>query len=385
MAFVLPTWLAGVMWVPRGVRQSGWRAPLLLGLCVSLTACQQIADRLSQLAIRSTAPAPTEEVQALPVTVPEASAPAPAVAAPAPAPTDPVRAVPSEAPATAKMPTALTHSPLAPRLLKDCDSCPRMVVLPGGHVVMGSPADEAGRDDDESPQLRVAVAAFAMAQTEVTRGQWQAFERASGHRAASGCLSRSEDGYVKEAHLGWRYPGFAQSDAHPVVCVSWQDAQAYAQWLSRKTGHGYRLPTESEWEYAARAGTATAYPWPAGAQRLCEHANGADAALARQRPQLHAQVCDDGHPFTAPVGSFAPNAWGLYDMHGNAMEWVQDCWSPQLQAEAAQQAPLHCRSRVTRGGGWDLTAPYLRSAYRGKAPQANQGAATGFRLVRSLP
>jgi formylglycine-generating enzyme required for sulfatase activity len=260
-----------------------------------------------------------------------------------------------------------------------------MVILSAGQMVMGSPADEIGRDDDESPQWRVAVAAFAIAETEVTRAQWQTFERASGHRATSGCLSRRDDGYTNEAHLGWRYPGFTQTDEHPVVCVNWDDAQAYSHWLSSKTGHRYRLPTEREWEYAARAGTQTPYPWTEGVEQLCAYANLADEALRRHQPRLPAQSCNDSHPHTAPVGSFTPNAWGLYDMHGNVMEWVQDCWSPRLNSDAVYKAPLNCRSRVTRGGGWDLTGRYLRSAYRGKAPQANQGTATGFRLLRVLP
>ncbi len=378
---------------PRASYSRAGRLLLWLGLSFSLAACQQIADRLTQLASRTTLDEPTAIVQAPPRTVPETSAPAP-VPAPAPAPTPAVQTpspapqvyvAPSQAPQPAQPLPPPSSRSQGPRLLQDCENCPRMVVLPAGQVAMGSPLDERGRDDDEWPQQGLAVSAFAIAQTEVTRAQWQVFERASGHRAASGCLSRSEDGYVKEAHLGWRYPGFTQSEAHPVVCISWMDAQAYAQWLSRKTGKTYRLPTEIEWEYAARAGSSSPYPWPEGAQGLCAQANAADAALLRLRPKLSAQGCDDGYPFTAPVGSFPPNAWGLYDMHGNVMEWVQACWTSAFQADVTRQAPLHCRSRVTRGGGWDLTDKYLRSAYRGKAPPANQGTATGFRLVRDLP
>ena len=111
----------------------------------------------------------------------------------------------------------------------------------------------------------------------------------------------------------------------------------------------------------------------------------ADEALRLKKPSWPIEKCSDGYPFTAPAGSYAPNAFGLYDMHGNVMEWVQDCWSPQLQANDGRQVPLNCRTRVIRGGGWDLTASYMRSAYRGKAAEANRGTGTGVRLARTLP
>jgi len=365
--------------------------PLLLSMCMWLSGCQQIADRLPQLvnaSSKATAidaapeslaspselaiPSPVLDQEVLPVNeaaLTEAST---------------VRPLKADMPKLGHSTAMVEMQTIMPRMLQDCITCPGVVVLPAGHLTMGSAADEAGRDEDESPQMRVAVAAFAMSKTEVTRGQWLAFERESGHRAASGCLIRREDGYENQMHLGWRYPGFAQSDDHPVVCVSWNDAQAYGEWLSRKTGHTYRLPKESEWEYAARAGTPTPFPWPEGVSQLCAYANGADAALKRHQPRLSVLDCNDGYPYTASVGSFMPNPWGLYDMHGNVMEWVQDCWSPRLLSNPVKQAPLNCHSRVMRGGGWDLTAQYLRSAYRGKAAQANQGSATGFRLVREI-
>ena len=248
---------------------------------------------------------------------------------------------------------------------------------------MGSPVNEVGRHADESPLIQVNIPAFAMALTEVTRFDWMLFERQSGYRAASSCLTWDGDGYVQAEHLGWRNPGFFQSDEHPAVCVSWQDAQAYARWLSAKTAHQYRLPSEREWEYAARAGRSTPYPWYGSS--VCDHANVADEALLLKHPGWQIEKCNDGHQFTAPVGSYAPNAFGLYDMHGNVMEWVRDCWSRQLQVSDGRQAPLNCSSRVIRGGGWNLTASYMRSAYRGKAAEANRGSVTGVRLVRELP
>jgi formylglycine-generating enzyme required for sulfatase activity len=257
-----------------------------------------------------------------------------------------------------------------------------MVKLPAGTFLMGSPGNEAGRDSDETPRIQVAVAAFAIGRTEVTRSQWMAFERESGHRADSGCLTWDGDGYVLAAHLGWKNPGFAQTEDHPVVCVNAADAQAFAQWVSRKTGQIYRLPREHEWEYAARSGAQSAYAWASGAAGVCTHANGADAALLQKNPRWPGQSCQDGFAYTAPVGSFAPNAWGVYDMHGNVMEWTQDCWSTQLVQPDSGLAPLNCGRLVTRGGGWDLPVSFLRSAYRGKAPARNRGTGTGFRLVR---
>jgi formylglycine-generating enzyme required for sulfatase activity len=334
---------------------ASWRDALFvvcLIVCFGLVGCQQIMDRLSGKAplVNSPDQSKTEKTEFL-TTANSISA--------------------------AELKT--------PHTFQDCDTCPLMVTIPSGAFQMGSPESETGRDVDESPRIVVAVAAFAISQTEVTRAHWVEFERDAGHRAASGCLTWDGDGYVQAQNLGWRYPGFPQSDAHPVVCVNWQDARAYAQWMSRKTGHLYRLPLEYEWEYAARAGTQSPYPWGTSAADLCNYANAADAELALKHPNWPTQTCHDGFAFTSPVGSYEPNAWGLYDMHGNVMEWVQDCWGTKIARPGAGMDPLNCRSQVIRGGGWDLSVNQLRSAFRGKAPPLNQGTSTGFRLVRKLP
>lgn len=321
-------------------------------ICCGLTGCQQIMDRLSGTVLSVVSQDQEDKVDK-----------------------------PSMETVTVSVPVA--ESKIL-QTFQDCASCPIMVKVPAGTFQMGSPASEEGRDADEAPRIDVVVSAFAISQTEVTRHHWAAFELDSGHRAASGCLTWDGDGYVQAQHLGWRYPGFSQSDEHPVVCVSWDDAQAYAQWLSRQTGHLYRLPHEFEWEYAARAGTQGPYPWVRGASDQCRHTNAADAALTRKHPQWPGQTCHDGFAYTSPVGSYLPNPWGLYDMHGNVMEWTQTCWSLQL-SRPGDSAPLNCAKRVTRGGGWDLPLVYLRSAYRGKAPPLNRGTGTGIRLVRELP
>ena len=134
-------------------------------------------------------------------------------------------------------------------VFSDCDGCPELVSIPAGTFMMGSPASEPDREDDEGPVRRVTVGAFALGRTEVTRAEYAAFVAATGHGSGGGCMG------------GWREPGFVQGGDHPVVCVSWEDAQAYVAWLSRETGESYRLPSESEWEYAARAGTTTARYW----------------------------------------------------------------------------------------------------------------------------
>ena len=423
-----------------------WRATIAAAgfcVCLGMAGCQQIVDRLQAVVLPDTSAAsalnvdkalPAASAGAEPAAVaqatqiapqavpqseqqPQVQPPLPAQAqaqpqpAQAPAVAQPARPGPQtqqaqqaqqaqqvpaaklQEPPVAKPAGATPPSPVAPpakasslsqlsATFQECDSCPVMVKLPAGTFQMGSPGNEAGRDSDEAPRIQVAVAALAMGRTEVTRSQWMAFERESGHRADSGCLTWDGDGYVLAAHLGWKNPGFAQTDDHPVVCVNAADAQAFAQWVSRKTGQIYRLPREHEWEYAARSGTQSAYAWASGAAGVCTHANGADAALLQKNPRWPGQSCPDGFAYTAPVGSFVPNAWGLYDMHGNVMEWTQDCWGAQLVQPDSGLAPLNCARLVTRGGGWDLPVSFLRSAYRGKAPARNRGTGIGFRLVR---
>ena len=372
---------------PRANWQKRKGLMVLLVLVMGLSGCQQIVDRLAgktrvQPATLATDEAPVTGTQTTPASINQVQvqeAPVAATLRTQPTPTPISKPEPEpQAVATVKV----TQKPFF-EVFQDCESCPKMVSLPAGSFRMGSPANEIGRHADESPLVQVDLPAFALALTEVTRFDWAMFERQSGYRAASACLTWDGDGYVQAAHLGWRNPGFSQSDEHPAVCVSWQDAQAYARWLSTKTGHQYRLPSEREWEYAARAGSSRPDPWTGTS--VCDHANIADETLRLKQPAWPIEKCNDGYPFTAPVGSYAPNAFGLYDMNGNVMEWVQDCWSPQLQASDGRSAALNCRSRVLRGGGWDLTASYMRSAYRGKAAETNRGSATGFRLARTLP
>ena len=241
----------------------------------------------------------------------------------------------------------------------DCSGagwCPTMVSIPAGAFTMGSPDGETGRSSDEGPQRRVSVAAFAAGKYEITRGQWAAFVSATG-RADGSC--------------SWRSPGFAQQDNHPVVCVSHEDAQAYAGWLSQRTGRTYRLLSEAEWEYAARGGDrAGAYWWGASASH--EYANyGADtccSGLASGRDQW---------VNTSPAGSFPANPFGLHDMHGNVWEWVEECY------RATYDATRDCSYRADRGGGWSNDPQNLRSANRSRGTPASRLNDLGFRVART--
>ena len=221
--------------------------------------------------------------------------------------------------------------PRAGDRLRDCPECPEMVVIPAGSYQMGSPSYEQGRHDTEGPVHEVTIAMpFAIGVYEVTVAEFGRFVDETGYSAGSSCWTFDGDNeWVDSAGWHWRNPAFGQSGRHPVACVNWNDAQAYVEWLSRQTGEEYRLPSESEWEYAARAGTSTARPWGEGESGQCRHANGGDASIKERYADWKPVVasCRDGHVHTAPIGSFAANGWGLHDMLGNVWEWTEDCYN----------------------------------------------------------
>lgn len=277
------------------------------------------------------------------------------------------------------------------KVFKDCTDCPEMVVIPAGSFEMGSPGSEASRYDSESPQRRVSVRSFAAGKLEITRGQFAAFVKDSGHNAGSKCRT-FEDGKMGErSGRNWRNPGYSQADSHPVVCVSWDDAKAYVAWLSRKTGKSYRLLSEAEWEYAARAGTSTARYWGESPDQACGYANVGDQTTKSQVPGWIYDVhnCTDGHATTAPGGSFKPNAFGLYDMIGNAWEWTEDCWNKTYSgalSDGNAWTTGECSvGRVLRGGSWSSLPKFARVAHRNRDVTAAQGSGVGFRLARMLP
>ena len=169
--------------------------------------------------------------------------------------------------------------------------------------------------------------------------------------------------------------------------MNWDDARAYARWLSGKTGREYRLLSESEWEYAARAGTTTRYYWGDGSSGQCDYANGADRTAKRQESEWTVADCDDGHYRTAPVGSFKANAFGLHDMFGNVWEWARDCWNDSYAGAPSDGDAWesgNCGRRVLRGGSWGDYPKDLRAALRGSFDTGNRDDLNGFRVARTL-
>lgn len=285
---------------------------------------------------------------------------------------------------------ALLKNAVSIAVFRDCPECPEMVAIPAGSFEMGSPSYEVGRQDCEGPVHRVHVPAFSLAKTHITRGQFAAFVNDTDYDAGNKCSTFEGGKWEMRSGRNWRDPGFKQEDSHPVVCVNWEDAKAYAAWLSRKTGKSYRLPSEAEWEYAARAGTTTARYWGDSPNEACSYANVLDNQALTQfgGAAAGAHNCSDGYVYTAPVASFKPNAFGLYDMIGNAWEWVEDCWNQLNKSYAG--APIDgsawttgpCQARVLRGGSYNVVPPQSRAAFRGANLPDFRGFHAGFRLAR---
>lgn len=274
---------------------------------------------------------------------------------------------------------------------RDCEACPEMIVIPPGEYTMGSPAAEDSRGADEGPQRRVRIPpGLAVGRYEVTRTEYAAFMRESGHRTAGPCGvgDGSLDGWRQDAGRSWQAPGFDQGERHPVVCVNWDDAKAYAAWLSRKTGKGYRLLSEAEWEYVARAGTTASRYWGDDAIGQCRHANGADSGFGENYRAEARSACRDRGVHTAEVGTHGKNGFGLSDMLGNVWEWVEDCLHKDYVGGPGDGAPWvrkgDCSRRMLRGGSWYTHPGILRSAARGRDAPASRNFDTGFRVARDI-
>jgi len=294
-------------------------------------------------------------------------------------------------------------SPAPPQVVQDCASCPRMIVVPAGTYSVGSPTNEPGRYPNERPMEPQVLGTFAIGETEITRGQFAAFVKATSHDMTGGCYTPGNlDDLLSDVDpkANWLSPGFEQTDEHPVVCVSWNDAQAFAKWLSDKTGKQYRLSSELDWEVAARGGTVTPFFWGNVAEAGCGYMNGGDLSLGEEWPQWARSTekarqtiepnavlvqCKDGHAFTSPVKSYLPNPFGLFDMAGNVWEWVLDCGDKQSAAgDEPIAATSACNRRRTRGGSWDDWPVDLRSGVRKRLEPSFRRNDTGFRLVREL-
>ena len=273
---------------------------------------------------------------------------------------------------------------------RECaENCPEMVVIPAGTLVMGSPdgekpvigfdgkpkpgaaaAAEEGRGPNEGPQHEVKIGyAFAAGKYAVTFDEWDECVKLGA------CPPAADSGYGR--------------GRNPVINVSWDEAQKYVDWLSLMTGKEYRLLSEAEWEYAARAGTATAYSFGDNyppSKKICEYANFADAALGRAAKAQGANIqtsdkCDDGHVTPAQVGSYKPNAFGLYDMHGSVFQWTADCYVDSYEDAPKDGKPVStegCSSRVARGGSWLNRPEYARSAFRSWISSGTRDRRSGF-------
>lgn len=287
---------------------------------------------------------------------------------------------PQEGPTPAPAPQMLVElaaSSEEPKEFQDCKDCPAMVPIAPGTFQMGS-------DDvvNESPAHTVKIGySFAVSKFPITRGQWRQYLTDSGRSSSNNCSGWAigSVSFEPRRQYTWLNPGFDQEDDHPVVCVLWQEAKAYAAWLSQKTSHDYRLLSEAEYEYVTRAGSAKSYAWGPSSDEQCAYANGADTS-ARWWPL--AASCHDGYVFTSPVGKFRANAFGLYDTVGNVWSWTEDCLISYKDApgDGSASGSGDCRQRVVRGGCWSSAPDQLRSAYR--SASGHSGANLGFRLAR---
>jgi formylglycine-generating enzyme required for sulfatase activity len=271
--------------------------------------------------------------------------------------------------------------PGAGQAFRDCPECPEMVVVPVGRFTMGAPPqEEVYSERDREVQVAVSIARpFAAARHAVMRAEFAAFVAATHRPIEGGCAGWIETAWSRDPQRSWHSPGFAQGDDHPVVCVSWSDAQAYVAWLSSLTGKPYRLLSETEREYVARAGSSTPFWW--GATISTERANydgnvtyGGGAKGERRKG-------------TVAVASFGPNPWGLTHVHGNVWEWTQDCWSDTNAgnpADGSARKSGDCTLRVLRGASWNNYPHTLRAARREREPEGLRQNNIGFRVARSV-
>ena len=278
---------------------------------------------------------------------------------------------------------------------------PEMASISGGTFSMGCSRNDKQCEAYEKPAHSVNVSPYAIAVTEVTVGQFDEFVTGTGYvtdaerdtGGNAGCFVWSDIGGISRsaARWGWkddrhwRNPGYQQSANHPVTCISWNDASNYANWLAAETGRNYALPSEAQWEMAARAGSSGSWGSASSSGGICAYANVADKSQSSTGSKWNNRVnCTDYHWFSAPVSSYKANEFGLFDMQGNAWEWVADTWADSFEGAPGNGAaynPGNGNERVLRGGGWDSDAKRARLSSRSKASATGRAAMTGFRLV----
>ncbi|WP_256823623.1 MULTISPECIES: formylglycine-generating enzyme family protein [unclassified Pseudomonas] len=261
-------------------------------------------------------------------------------------------------------------TPQPGKVFKDCKDCPEMVVLPAGTFTMGTPDDEVGREPDEGPMHTVTFAKpFAMSRFQITAGEWDSYIRQTGVKIADGDTRPGRECIASKP----RYP---QSPRQPAVCMDMDDIKHYVAWLSKKTGQPYHMVSEAQREYAARAGSSGPFPFPFDEGKgysIAEHANTYGPA--------------DGYSFSSPAGSYPPNAFGMYDMHGNVYERVADCEHPNYigaPTDGSAWVEPNCESYQIRGNDWGEAPVFSRSGNRNNIYPQTRGDWIGFRVVRDL-
>lgn len=286
-----------------------------------------------------------------------------------------------------------------PRTFQDCPTCPEMVVIPAGRLSMGSPVgapelDTRGRGKAEAGIVEIAIERpFGLGKFEVTRGQYAAFVAAQKYEPEipfCRVWDKAGQRFADVRNNSWRDVGLETpaDDSQPVACVSWDDAIAFTAWLSTSTGKRYRLPSEAEWEYAARAGSKHRRFWGDDPSEGCAYANTYDLTARKTYPLAWTHAgCVDGFADLAPVGSLIPNAWGLHDMIGNVWEWAADCFTASRIGRPKDQRPWvwkGCPERIIRGGSWMAPPNRSRVAYSLGDPASDRYAFLGFRVARDL-
>ena len=273
----------------------------------------------------------------------------------------------------------------------------KFALIDSGMLDMGSPESDKDAEPDEKPVHRVRISkSFYLGTTEVTRAQFRKFAeekpyltQAEGNPPGSWGWNEATQKYQGVPGLNWKNPGFDQDDDHPVVNVSYNDAKAFAAWLSQKEGKSYRLPTEAEWEYSCRAWSTSRYSFGDDPEGLAAVGNVCDGTAKEKHPNWAESIAArDDHVFTAPVASFRPNKFGLYDMHGNAWEWCSDGYDADYYKHSPVDNPTGLESspnRVHRGGGWLDVPSNFRSGNRHGGSPNSRSAHLGFRLALDLP
>ena len=286
-----------------------------------------------------------------------------------------VGAAPPLQPAATDAPPVIWRATDKPEVILDDPVAPRMVVVPAGEFTMGSATGARRR-------VRIGYS-FAVSMFPIVFGEFAQFVAESGYRPRGGCTTFENGSFAPRANRGWASPGFTETPRNTATCIGYDDAVAYAAWLSRKTGHAYRLLSEAEYEYAERAGTTTTYWWGDDLNAACPYANGFDQDAQPFTGSPAPIACHDGNATVSRVGIYKANAFGLFDTAGDVVSWTADCWSADIARTPTDGSPAtgrNLRDHALRGGSWATTR--LGSADRERGTAGQPTSYQGFRLAR---